>query len=76
MQKNKKTLISFLAIAILMFGLSFAFVPLYNLFCRVTGFAGTGKIVRNEANPNLGTQKIKIFFNADTAPNLKIKFKN
>jgi cytochrome c oxidase assembly protein subunit 11 len=75
MNKNKKTLISFLAIAIIMFGLSFAFIPLYNLFCRITGFGGTGKIVRNEVNPNLGTQNIKIFFNADIDPKLKMEFK-
>ena len=35
-------------IFVLMLGLSFAAVPLYDLFCRVTGFGGTTQI-SNEA---------------------------
>ena len=31
-------------IFVLMLGLSFAAVPLYDLFCRVTGFGGTTQI--------------------------------
>ena len=31
-------------IFILMLGLSFAAVPLYDLFCRVTGFGGTTQV--------------------------------
>ena len=40
---NKKTLtpIALVSIFVLMLGLSFAAVPLYDLFCRVTGFGGT-----------------------------------
>ena len=32
---------------ILMLGLSFAAVPLYDLFCRVTGFGGTTQVSKN-----------------------------
>ena len=40
---KKKTLTPILLAGIfcLMLGLSFAAVPLYDLFCRVTGFGGT-----------------------------------
>ena len=40
---NKKTLtpLALVSIFLLMLGLSFAAVPLYDLFCRVTGFGGT-----------------------------------
>ena len=40
---NKKTLtpVILAGIFFLMLGLSFAAVPLYDLFCRVTGFGGT-----------------------------------
>ena len=40
---RKKTLTPILLAGIfcLMLGLSFAAVPLYDLFCRVTGFGGT-----------------------------------
>ncbi|QIE56233.1 cytochrome c oxidase assembly protein [Pikeienuella piscinae] len=38
---NRKTLIGLAALGVVMLGMSFAAVPLYNLFCRVTGYAGT-----------------------------------
>ena len=43
---NGKTLTPLLlaGIFILMLGLSFAAVPLYDLFCRVTGFGGTTQV--------------------------------
>ncbi len=43
-------------IFILMLGLSFAAVPLYDLFCRVTGFGGTTQ-VSNEA-PKIVLDKV------------------
>jgi cytochrome c oxidase assembly protein subunit 11 len=39
--KNTRTLFSLAVIVGLMVGVSFACVPLYTLFCRVTGFGGT-----------------------------------
>ena len=45
--KNKTlTPILLAGIFFLMLGLSFAAVPLYDLFCRVTGFGGTTQISR------------------------------
>ena len=43
---KKKTLtpIILAGIFFIMLGLSFAAVPLYDLFCRVTGFGGTTQI--------------------------------
>ena len=47
---NKKTLsIALVSIFLIMLGLSFAAVPLYDLFCRVTGFGGTLKM--HKKNP-------------------------
>jgi cytochrome c oxidase assembly protein subunit 11 len=40
-QKNKKSATIILLIVVAMIGLSFAAVPLYSMFCRKTGFAGT-----------------------------------
>ena len=34
-------------IFVLMLGLSFAAVPLYDLFCRVTGFGGTTQVSKD-----------------------------
>lgn len=39
--KNKRVAIIFAGMAAGMVGLSFASVPLYDLFCRVTGYGGT-----------------------------------
>ena len=37
-------------IFVLMLGLSFAAVPLYDLFCRVTGFGGTTQVSKEAPN--------------------------
>ena len=39
--KNKRTALYAASLAIFMTGMAFASVPLYDLFCRVTGFGGT-----------------------------------
>jgi len=44
MQKKNITPIVLVGIFIIMLGLSYAAVPLYDLFCRVTGFGGTTQI--------------------------------
>ncbi len=57
-----------------MVGLSFASVPLYRLFCQVTGYGGTTQVA--EAAPGAVSERvIKVRFNADTAPGLPWRFK-
>ena len=46
-QKKNLTPLILSAIFVLMLGLSYAAVPLYDLFCRVTGFGGTTQISNN-----------------------------
>lgn len=41
MDRNTKTGLAAAALAVSMVGLGYAAVPLYDLFCRVTGFGGT-----------------------------------
>ena len=43
-KKNTLTPLILYAIFLFMLGLSFAAVPLYDLFCRITGFGGTTQI--------------------------------
>ena len=43
-EKKKLTPLVLIGIFVLMLGLSYAAVPLYDLFCRVTGFGGTTQI--------------------------------
>ena len=56
-----------------MVGLAFASVPLYQLFCRVTGFGGTPKIVA--AAPAAPSEKtITVRFDANVNPALPWRF--
>ncbi|MBN8904027.1 MAG: cytochrome c oxidase assembly protein [Rhodospirillales bacterium 69-11] len=56
-----------------MVGMSFAAIPLYRLFCSVTGYGGTPKIGLAAA-PGAVTKTIRVRFNADTNPALPWKF--
>ena len=74
---RKKTLTPILLAGIffLMLGLSFAAVPLYDLFCRVTGFGGTTQI-SNEIPKMVLDQKVSVRFdtNVNKLPwNFKVK---
>lgn len=60
------------AAVVVMAGLSFAAVPLYDLFCRVTGFAGTPGIAASA--PGGAGHAITVRFNADVAPGLPWRF--
>lgn len=72
-RKNRRTALVGLAVIIGMLGLTAASVPLYNLFCRVTGYAGTTQVA--EATPGVADgPAIQISFNADHAPDLPWSF--
>ena len=53
LNKKKLTPVILVTIFLLMLGLSFAAVPLYELFCRVTGFAGTTQNATNKEVPKV-----------------------
>ena len=74
---KKKTLTPIILTGIfcIMLGLSFAAVPLYDLFCRVTGFGGTTQISQNKPEVVLD-KKISVRFdtNVNSLPwNFKVK---
>ena len=56
-----------------MFILAFASVPLYNLFCKVTGYGGTPKVVELPST-YISDKTIKVRFNADVSNKLKLYF--
>ena len=56
-----------------MVGLAFASVPLYDMFCRATGYNGTVQ-VGGPAAPGAGTQVLTIRFNSVTSPQLPWRF--
>lgn len=77
---RKNTQVGALAIlgALAMLGLGFAAVPLYDLFCRVTGFAGTTQVA-TEAEANRAAaiganREISIRFDASTARDMPWEF--
>ncbi len=56
-----------------MVGLAFASVPLYDMFCRATGYNGTVQ-TGGAAAPGAGEKVLTIRFNANTQPNLPWRF--
>ncbi len=74
---NKRTLTPILLVSIFVFmlGLSFAAVPLYDLFCRVTGFGGTTQNAQNKDIPKIIiNQNYKIRFDTNSNSALDWKF--
>jgi cytochrome c oxidase assembly protein subunit 11 len=56
-----------------MLGLAFASVPLYDLFCRVTGYDGT-PLVRTLPSERVLDRIINVLFDANVAPGLNWRF--
>lgn len=63
-----------MAVAVVMLSLSFAAVPFYNWFCRVTGYAGTPSISDTGADLVLD-RTIKIRFDASLEAGMPWEFK-
>lgn len=61
-------------LAAFMLGLSFAAVPLYQLFCQVTGYGGTTQRAENLPAQVL-EQRMSIRFDANTAQGIAWRFK-
>lgn len=64
-QKNRRLVTGLGAVVVGMIGLSYAAVPLYDLFCRVTGFGGTTQIAA-ERSSTVSDRPIKVRFDAMT----------
>lgn len=73
--KNTKTLLIVFAAVFFMIGMAFASVPLYNLFCRVTGFGGTTQLSTSLPDRILD-RKMTVQFNTDVNAKLPWDFKS
>ena len=72
-KRNRRMLAGVSGVVVGMVGLAYASVPLYDLFCRVTGFGGTVQI--GQAAPAVpGEAQVTVRFNAATQPNLPWRF--
>lgn len=70
---NTSLALSLFAIVVGMVCLAYASVPLYDLFCRVTGFGGTTQVAK-EAPKKIYDREITIRFNSDISPDLPWEF--
>lgn len=80
---NRRTPIIAACVALAMFGLGFASVPLYRMFCQVTGFGGTTQrasaaqlaaIAESDRGRTAG-RPLSIRFDSNVAPGLPWEFK-
>ena len=58
----------------MMVGLAYASVPLYQLFCQVTGYGGTTQVADATAGTVVPNHPIKVRFDANTNPALNWRF--
>ena len=73
-RRNRRTAITAFAVVGGMVGLSFAFVPLYNLICQVTGLGGTPQVAER-AETTISSEEITIRFDANVDRSLPWTFK-
>jgi len=71
-QKNTRTALWMALLVAFMVGLAFASVPLYRMFCELTGFDGTPR--RAEKAPGAVAGQIGVRFDANVHPGLPWRF--
>ena len=79
-RRNRRVGLIALAVAAAMLGLGYAAVPLYDLFCRVTGFGGTTQVASaadaaRAAELSAGAPTISIRFDANTGSDMPWTFR-
>ena len=73
-QGNRRTLTVLALLVVAMVGLAYASVPLYDLFCRVTGYGGTTQVVTENADAIIIDHPVKVRFDANVNPSLNWRF--
>ena len=73
-KSNAKTAAAFGGVVVFMVGLSFAAIPLYEAFCKITGFGGT-PLRSDTASTRVLDETISVRFDANTDPKLPWTFK-
>src|SRR5690606_15245934 len=72
-RRNRNIMMWLVGLVAGMTGLAFASVPLYDLFCRVTGFGGT-PMRAEEASTVVGKRDLVVTFNGDLAAGMPWHF--
>lgn len=73
--KNRAFAVTLFAVAGAMVGLTFASVPLYRLFCQVTGFGGIPRVGAAAGTMTVSEQTITVFFDANVNESLPWRFR-
>ncbi len=73
--QTTRTALILLIVPLAMLGLSYAAVPLYDLFCRVTGYGGTTQIAERAPDQIL-EREITVRFDANTSRGLDWTFRS
>lgn len=71
-ERNRRTALMLALLVAAMVGLAFASVPLYRLFCEVTGFGGTP--LRAEKAPGAAAGEVGVRFDANVSGGLPWRF--
>jgi cytochrome c oxidase assembly protein subunit 11 len=71
-QKNSRTALMMALLVAFMVGLAFASVPLYRMFCQLTGFDGTP--LRADRAPGAIAGEVGVRFDANVHPGLPWRF--
>jgi cytochrome c oxidase assembly protein subunit 11 len=72
-RRHKVVAFSVVATVAVMIGMSYAAVPLYKIFCSVTGYGGTPRVAE-AAPPTRGSRMLTVRFDANVAPGLPWTF--
>ncbi|MDP8994728.1 MAG: cytochrome c oxidase assembly protein [Pseudomonadota bacterium] len=74
-RSNRRTAALAALVVVAMVGLAFASVPLYRLFCQVTGFAGTAQMRVGGEAPGAVGERISVRLDATVAGGLPWRFR-
>lgn len=72
-RRNRRTAYVACGVILAMVGVTAASVPLYDLFCRVTGYGGTPQ-TNAQAAPGGGAGSVTVLFNSDVGKGLPWRF--
>jgi cytochrome c oxidase assembly protein subunit 11 len=74
-RRNRVTVAALLGIVGVMVGLDIAAVPLYRIFCQVTGYGGTTQRAERAPANEIVDRIVTVRFNSETAPDLGWEFR-
>ena len=71
---NRRTLVILATVVAFMVGMAYASVPLYKLFCQVTGYGGTTQVSADSATHIVSNHPVTVRFDANINRGLAWKF--